>query len=74
MHAAPPPVSSVSVALFASGSGSNAAALLDHRYTGVVRPRYRCLIGNNSAAPVMGLARARGVPALPRVPPHPSGP
>ena len=53
----------VSVALFASGSGSNAAALLEHRYTGAVRPCYRCLIGNNSAAPVMGLARARGVPA-----------
>ena len=53
----------VSVALFASGSGSNAAALLDHRYTGAVRPRYRCLIGNNSRAPAMALARARGVPA-----------
>jgi formyltetrahydrofolate-dependent phosphoribosylglycinamide formyltransferase len=54
---------SVSVALFASGSGSNVAALLDHRSTGAVRPRYRCLIGNNSQAAVMALARARGVPA-----------
>ena len=53
----------MAVALFASGSGSNAAALLDHRYTGAVRPHYRCLVGNNSAAPVMELARARGVPA-----------
>ena len=53
----------VSVALFASGAGSNAGALLDHRYTGTVRPHYRCLIGNNSGAPVMALARARRVPA-----------
>ena len=61
--AAHPRSARVSVALFASGSGSNVAALLDRRYTGAVRPRYRCLIGNNSAAPVMALARARGVPA-----------
>lgn len=53
----------MAVALFSSGSGSNAAVLLDHRYTGAVRPHYRCLIGNNSRAPVMALARARGVPA-----------
>ena len=63
MHAGPPPAATVSVALFASGSGSNVAALLEHRYTGAVRPCYRCLIGNNSGAPVMALARARGVPA-----------
>lgn len=54
-------VSTVPVALFASGSGSNAAALLDHRYTGTARPDYRCLIGNNSGAGVMSLARARGI-------------
>ena len=54
----------MAVALFASGSGSNAAALLEHRYAGAVRPRFRCLIGNNSGAPVMTLARARGVPAF----------
>ena len=54
-------VSKVPVALFASGSGSNVAALLDHRYTGAVRPDYRCLIGNNSGAGAMALARARGV-------------
>ena len=53
----------VSVALFASGSGSNAAALLDHRYSGTVRPHYRCLIANNSRAGAMARARARGVPA-----------
>lgn len=60
--AAQPGNATVSVALFASGSGSNAAALLDHRSTGAVRPRYRCLIGNNSRAPAMALARERGVP------------
>ena len=54
-------VATVPVALFASGSGSNVAALLDHRYTGVVRPDYRCLVGNNSGAGVMALARGRGV-------------
>ena len=53
----------MSVALFASGSGSNVAALLDREYRGAVRPCYRCLIGNNSTAPVMALARMRGVPA-----------
>ena len=56
-------VSTVPVALFASGSGSNVAALLDHRYTGAVRPHYRCLIGNNSGAGAMALARERGVAA-----------
>ena len=61
--AAQPGSATVAVALFASGSGSNAAALLDHRYSGAVRPHYRCLVGNNSTAPVMALARARGVPA-----------
>ena len=61
--AARPGNATVSVALFASGSGSNVTALLDRRYAGAVRPRYCCLIGNNSAAPVMALARARGVPA-----------
>ena len=60
---AQPGSASVAVALFASGSGSNAAALLDHRYSGAVRPHFRCLVGNNSGAPVMRLARARGVPA-----------
>ena len=55
-------VSTLPVALFASGSGSNVAALLDHRYTGTVRPDYRCLIGNNSGAGVMALARGRGLP------------
>ena len=60
--AAQPGSATVAVALFASGSGSNAAALLDHRYSGAVRPHYRCLVGNNSTAPVMRLARARGVP------------
>ena len=54
-------VSTVPVALFASGSGSNAAALLDHRYTGTARPDYRCLIGNNSGAGALALARARGL-------------
>ena len=63
MEAGQPRASTVSVALFASGSGSNVAALLDHRHTGAARPRYRCLIGNNSDARVMALARARGVPA-----------
>ena len=53
--------STVPVALFASGSGSNVAALLEHRYTGTARPDYRCLIGNNSGAGVMALARARGL-------------
>ena len=61
--AAQPGSATVAVALFASGSGSNAAALLDHRYRGAVRPHYRCLVGNNSTAPVMRRARARGVPA-----------
>lgn len=56
-------VSTVPVALFASGSGSNVAALLDHRYTGAVRPHYRCLIGNNSGAGAMALARGRGLAA-----------
>ena len=55
--------STVPVALFASGSGSNVAALLDHRYTGAVRPDYRCLIGNNSGAGAMALARGRGLSA-----------
>ena len=55
-------VSTLPVALFASGSGSNVAALLDHRHTGTVRPDYRCLIGNNSGAGVMALARRRGLP------------
>ena len=63
MQAGPPPDSTVSVALFASGSGSNVAALLEHRYTGAVRPRFRCLIGNNSGARAMALARTHGVPA-----------
>ena len=63
MQAGQPPAGTVSVALFASGSGSNFAALLERRYTGAVRPHYRCLIGNNSGAHVMALARARGVPA-----------
>ena len=54
--------STVPVALFASGSGSNVAALLEHRYAGPVRPDYRCLIGNNSDAGVMALARGRGLP------------
>lgn len=54
-------VSTVPVALFASGSGSNVAALLDHRYTGAARPDFRCLIGNNSGAGAMALARGRGV-------------
>ena len=54
-------VSTVPVALFASGSGSNVAALLDHRYTDMVRPHFRCLIGNNSGAGVMALARGRGL-------------
>ncbi len=61
--AAQPGGAAVAVALFASGTGSNAAALLDHRYRGAVRPHFRCLVGNNSGAPVMRLARARGVPA-----------
>ena len=56
-------VSTVPVALFASGSGSNVAALLEHRYTGAARPDFRCLIGNNSGAGAMALARARGVAA-----------
>jgi len=56
-------VSTVPVALFASGSGSNVAALLDCRYTGEVRPDYRCLIANNSGAGVMALARRRGLAA-----------
>lgn len=63
MEARQPRACTVSVALFASGSGSNVAALLDHCHTGTPRQRYRCLIGNNSAARVMALARARGVPA-----------
>ena len=58
-----PSVSAVPVALFASGSGSNVAALLDHCHRGAVRPSYRCLIGNNSGARVMALARDRGIPA-----------
>lgn len=56
-------VSTVPVALFASGSGSNVAALLEHRYTGAARPDFRCLIGNNSGAGAMALARARGLAA-----------
>ena len=56
-------VSTVPVALFASGSGSNVAALLDHRYTGAARPDFRCLIGNNSGAGAMALARGRGLAA-----------
>ena len=56
-------VSTVPVALFASGSGSNVAALLEHRYTGAVRPDYRCLIGNNSGAGAMALAHGRGLAA-----------
>ena len=72
----------VPVALFASGTGSNVAALLNHRLAAGpgegggesnrgggghggggarARPDYRCLIGNNSAAPVMAVARARGL-------------
>ena len=62
MHAERPPSATVSVALFASGSGSNVAALLEHRYTGAVRPRFCCLIGNNSGARVMALAREHSVP------------
>ena len=56
-------VSTVPVALFASGSGSNVAALLEHCYTGTVQPDYRCLIGNNSRAGAMALARGRGLAA-----------
>ena len=56
-------VSTVPVALFASGSGSNLAALLEHRYTGVARPDYRCLIGNNSGAGAMARARERDIAA-----------
>ena len=56
--------STVPVALFASGSGSNVAALLDHRHTGAVQPDYRCLIGNNSGAGAMALARERGIAAF----------
>ena len=63
MQAGQPPESTVSAALFASGSGSNVAALLEHRYSGAVRPCYRCLIGNNSGARVMAWAREHGVPA-----------
>ncbi len=57
----------VPVALFASGTGSNVAALLDHAQPAGAggglgfRPDYRCLIGNNSGAAVMPLARARGL-------------
>ena len=57
------PATTVPVALFASGAGSNVAALLEHRYTGAVRPHYRCLIGNNSGAGAMALARGRGIAA-----------
>ena len=61
MQAGQPPAATVSVALFASGSGSNVAALLEHRYRGAVRPQFRCLIGNSSGARVMALAREHGV-------------
>ena len=63
MEAGQPRGATVAVALFASGSGSNVAALLEHRHAGPVRPHYRCLIGNNSGARVMALARERGIPA-----------
>ena len=63
MQAGQPPAATVSVALFASGSGSNVAALLEHRYRGAVRPCYRCLIGNNSGARAMAWAREHGVSA-----------
>lgn len=54
----------ISVALMASGTGSNVKALLDHNYKGKVRPDYRCLITNNSRSGVMILSRERGIPSF----------
>ena len=70
MHAGQPPESTVSAALFASGSGSNVAALLEHRYRGAVRPCYRCLIGNNSGCARDGTGPRARRSHLPRLTAH----
>lgn len=63
-------VKELSVAVFASGGGSNFQVLLDKKAEGKLHVSFSLLIGNNSDAPVMERARNNGVDALHLGPSH----
>lgn len=60
----------LSVAVFASGSGSNFQALLDKKAEGKLHVSFSLLIGNNSTAPALERARTNGIDTLHLGPSH----
>ncbi len=58
------------VAVFASGSGSNFQALLDHQACGDLPVSFVLLVGNNSKATAFERARAAGIATLHIAPSH----
>jgi phosphoribosylglycinamide formyltransferase-1 len=60
-------------AVFASGSGSNFQALIDHREAGDLHAELALLVGNNSTAGAFERARRHGIPSVHIAPSHFSG-